>query len=584
MSVPTKSLITLASRDSLLALAQTIDAALRLDAAGLTVRIKSLKTAGDIKLDAPLYKVAEQTTEKEGRAFFTKELDEALLVGHADAAVHSFKDLPVDSVPGIQAPLLFSETTGADVLITLAGFPIEKDGAHMVVGTSSLRRIHQLRYALPAAKTVLLRGNVVTRLKKLNAGDAQMNAIVIAGAGLRRLQSFAALPVEKYTKFLTEELSLHLAAELKNFHEFFHSDLTVAEIPELQFPTAPGQGVLALQFSDKAAPTYAKMLRDVFFEHDEISRRVDLERSVMTELATGCHAPLGVSALRTKNKFYNIALCFSKKTNTDAVTFENSIYLRRQVLAASREISAEVKHGFPDLIWWGKDRAPTSMPNMKSVIVIEQKIFTVNAPVKNFDTIFVASPSVCPWLKEHATLICGPIVAAGAKTAAILKEAFPTAQITYSETGIGFAAALALIPKDTKLLWLGSQNGEDRARKFAAAHLNTEFLAVYQNIPKSAATLNAEYPFLQDSNILKAALHLVTAGTVAASFITYLKSAELSAASISCFGPSAAEIISAHGYDIYHRSTSTTFENYLQEIAGDATLMSETFAAFKDNQ
>mgnify|MGYP005853759961 CR=1 FL=1 len=187
---------------------------MRLETAGFVPRIVSMKAAGDIKLNAPLYAVAAQPGAKEGRAFFTRELDDALLSGRADAAVHSFKDLPTEKVPGIGDPIFFCEEHGSDVLLLGKHIALAPDGAGLVIGTSSLRRIHQLQLVLPRATTVTLRGNVITRLEKLLAGDDGINSILIASAGLRRLTGFAELPESKYAHLVPPAVLEHIRREL----------------------------------------------------------------------------------------------------------------------------------------------------------------------------------------------------------------------------------------------------------------------------------------------------------------------------------------------------------------------------------
>ncbi|HMY11146.1 MAG TPA: hypothetical protein PKC74_05965, partial [Turneriella sp.] len=263
--------ITLASRDSLLALTQTIEAAMRLEAAGFAPRIVSMKTAGDIKLNAPLYSVAQQSGNKEGRAFFTRELDDALLSGRADAAVHSFKDLPTEKVPGIGEPYFFCEEHGSDVLLLGEKTVMSTDGAGLVIGTSSLRRIHQLQLVLPAARTVTLRGNVITRLEKLLAGENEINAILIAAAGLRRLTAFAEVPENRYAHLVVPAALEHIRRELARLAASEAARARAIELPERYFPTAPGQGVLALQLSAEAEARYSGAVAAVYAEHQQIA-------------------------------------------------------------------------------------------------------------------------------------------------------------------------------------------------------------------------------------------------------------------------------------------------------------------------
>ncbi|HRP69365.1 MAG TPA: hypothetical protein PLY93_07525, partial [Turneriella sp.] len=343
--------LLLASRDSLLALAQTIEAAIRLEKVGFTPKIAALKTAGDLKLDSPLYRVADQGT-KEGRAFFTRELDDALITGRADAAVHSFKDLPAEKIDGISNPILFSETSTADILLSTDPLSLAEGGKNYTIGTSSLRRIHQLGFAWPYAKTVTLRGNIVTRLRKLIEKHDSINAILIAEAGFKRMKEFMGIPVEKYAHFLDEATLEHLTIELEHFKTYLSQKLYTHALPESKFPTAPGQGVLAFQFSEKERHKFTEHLDEIFPEHPRTAARALLERSVMTGLETGCHAPLGVSAHYTNGDTFHVSLCFSKSTTTSPVGFANSVFIERTTLSADALVD-EVRRPFETIYWWG---------------------------------------------------------------------------------------------------------------------------------------------------------------------------------------------------------------------------------------
>ncbi|NUO71385.1 MAG: hydroxymethylbilane synthase [Frateuria sp.] len=174
------SLLRIATRKSALALWQAEHVAARLRAAhpGLAVELVPMTTRGDEIADRPLATIG-------GKGLFLKELEVAMLEGRADLAVHSLKDVPAELEPGFVLPAMLPRADAADAFVsnqhaTLAALP---RGAR--VGTSSLRRQAQLRAARPDLQLVDLRGNVNTRLAKLDAGD--YDAIVLACAGLERL-------------------------------------------------------------------------------------------------------------------------------------------------------------------------------------------------------------------------------------------------------------------------------------------------------------------------------------------------------------------------------------------------------------
>ncbi|HEY4113114.1 MAG TPA: hydroxymethylbilane synthase [Rhizomicrobium sp.] len=172
------STLRIGTRGSALALAQANMVRDALAARGLVCEIVPLKTTGDRITDRPLADIG-------GKGLFTKELEEALLSGRIDLAVHSMKDVPVDLPAGLKIAAILPREDARDVFIsrkarTLAELP--KDAR---VGTSSVRRQAQVLRARPDVEIVSLRGNVDTRLRKLQAGD--YDAIILALAGLKRL-------------------------------------------------------------------------------------------------------------------------------------------------------------------------------------------------------------------------------------------------------------------------------------------------------------------------------------------------------------------------------------------------------------
>ncbi len=144
----------------------------------LTVELTAIKTQGDRILEVPLARVG-------GKGLFVKEIEEALLEGRVDLAVHSMKDMPADLPAGLCIGPVPERENPSDALVSIggAGLMALKPGAR--VGTSSLRRAAQLRHARPDLVIVSLRGNLDTRLGKLDQG--QMDAVVLAAAGMRRL-------------------------------------------------------------------------------------------------------------------------------------------------------------------------------------------------------------------------------------------------------------------------------------------------------------------------------------------------------------------------------------------------------------
>jgi hydroxymethylbilane synthase len=175
-----KKNIVIATRKSELALWQAKHAAALLRAAhpGLEVELLPMVTRGDIVLDQPLARIG-------GKGLFLKELEKALFDGAADIAVHSMKDVPVEQVPGLQVDVLLPRANPFDALLSREGHGLDDLPPGARVGTSSLRRQCQLQALRPDLRVLDLRGNVNTRVRKLQDGD--YDAIVLACAGLERL-------------------------------------------------------------------------------------------------------------------------------------------------------------------------------------------------------------------------------------------------------------------------------------------------------------------------------------------------------------------------------------------------------------
>lgn len=176
----TPDTVRIATRESPLAVwqAEHVRALLQRAHPGLAVELVRMSTQGDKMLDAPLAKVG-------GKGLFVKELEQSMLDGRADLAVHSMKDVPVDLPPGLHLPVVLEREQPFDAFVSdrydgLAALPA---GARL--GTSSLRRQAQLHELRPDLEIVTLRGNVGTRLRKLESGD--FDAIILACAGLIRL-------------------------------------------------------------------------------------------------------------------------------------------------------------------------------------------------------------------------------------------------------------------------------------------------------------------------------------------------------------------------------------------------------------
>lgn len=238
----------------------------------LALEQKIITTVGDANPTMPLH---EPTAEASG--LFTRQLEEALLSREIDFAVHSLKDLPVVTPPGLTLAAILPRASTSDLLITLqpeglAGLP-----AKAVVGTSSPRRTEILRKERPDLRFTSIRGNVPTRLRKLamNQRGHPLDAIVLARAGLERL-GYNLQIINGTGEFLFDQTILHVTEQ------------------NTMLP-APGQGAIAIETRIEEGPTSATAFLAAL--HDEKTALcVHTERLLLRYLGGGCHMALGALA------------------------------------------------------------------------------------------------------------------------------------------------------------------------------------------------------------------------------------------------------------------------------------------------
>ncbi len=210
--------IKIGTRGSQLALWQAnwVKSALESRNPGISVDLLVIKTKGDKILDVPLAKIG-------GKGLFVKEIEEALLDGRIDLAVHSMKDMPAEIPDGLCICAIPERENPKDVLISRNGLKFHELPEGSTVGTGSLRRAAQLRYKRPDLLISPLRGNLDTRLRKLETGD--MDAVILAAAGLRRLQF-----EHKITEYLDPEIMLPAAGQGALCIETRENDSDIASV------------------------------------------------------------------------------------------------------------------------------------------------------------------------------------------------------------------------------------------------------------------------------------------------------------------------------------------------------------------
>lgn len=259
------TVLRIATRKSPLALwqARHVQQLLQRHHPQLQVELVPLKTRGDIILDTPLARIG-------GKGLFVKELEQALLDGRADIAVHSMKDVPALFPDGLDLIAICEREDPRDAFVSSRYASLQELPLHSVVGTASLRRQSQLLALRPDLRITTLRGNVGTRLTKLDEGE--FDAIILASSGLKRLG-------------LTDRIRAYLS-------------------PEISLP-APGQGAIGIEARADDARTRALLAP---LHHPKTAQCVLAERAVNARLNGSCQVPLGSYAEQQSDTLWLRAL------------------------------------------------------------------------------------------------------------------------------------------------------------------------------------------------------------------------------------------------------------------------------------
>lgn len=252
MATAERKALVIGTRGSKLALWQSEYIKAKLEAAtGLPVSLMIIKTTGDKILDVPLAKVG-------GKGLFTKELEVELAAGTVDLCVHSMKDVPTELPPGMYIAATPKRVDPRDALVSGAGYSLETLPEGAKVGTSSLRRVAQVRNLRPDVHIVDVRGNLDTRMRK--AEDGEVDVVILASAGITRMG-------------WAERISSY--------------------IPTEQMVSAVGQGAIGIEIRDDDDFMIDVMAR---VNHPETFTCVTAERVVMRKLEGGCQVPIGAYA------------------------------------------------------------------------------------------------------------------------------------------------------------------------------------------------------------------------------------------------------------------------------------------------
>ncbi|AKB27217.1 Porphobilinogen deaminase [Methanosarcina siciliae T4/M] len=244
------------TRGSQLALAQTENVARLLKERGVETSIQIIKTSGDRFTDRPLHAVSG------GVGAFVRELDDVMLAGEIDIAVHSMKDMPTIRPEGLPTVAVLKRDTPFDILLTYDGTTLDELPEQAIIGTSSLRRTAQIRRYRPDLITQELRGNIDTRLRKLKEG--KYDGILLAKAGLERM-------------------GWEIEGEILS--------------PDFFCPS-PNQGTVAVV--TRADPEIEAAVSGL--DHTESRIVTEIERILISELGGGCTTPIGSYAELTPDK------------------------------------------------------------------------------------------------------------------------------------------------------------------------------------------------------------------------------------------------------------------------------------------
>jgi hydroxymethylbilane synthase len=354
--------VIIGTRGSELALWQANFVKDSLAAINITAELKIIKTQGDRILNLSFDKL-------EGKGFFTKELEEELLAGTIDLAVHSHKDLPTENPPGLIIAAVSEREDPAELLLILKDvvdvhqkLSVKYGG---LVGTSSNRRKAQLLAIRPDLEIDDLRGNVPTRIGKLR--DEKYDAIMLAKAGVTRL-----------------------GIDLSEFH--------VEELTATEFIPAPAQGALAIQIRESNTELF-EILQAL--NHPDVAEELSLERGVLKMFGGGCHLPLGVYCRRDDGKFQ----VFTSKAE-DGEGFPDRYFIESDTLdgVADKIVARFAKdRKFPNKVFISRDISETSYFRKaleKHKIEIEARSLIRTVPVitkfdsyilKNIDWVFFTS-------------------------------------------------------------------------------------------------------------------------------------------------------------------------------------------------
>jgi len=357
----TRGTIRLATRGSDLAKRQTASVGDRLSTRRLAVETIEVSTRGDEIRDELIHRLGKTGA-------FVRALDEKVLDGDVDAAVHSMKDMPTESPPELVVAGVPERAPAGDVLVTPDGSELDDMPESAVVGTSSLRRGAQLRRERPDLQVESLRGNVDTRLEKLLAPGLQREH-------QRRLDAededegehpdnfdrsveewfdgLAELERRAMERAVETEYDAVVLAEAGLKRSGLLDTVSTTRLPRESFVPSPGQGAIAVTARDDAEAT--ETIRDLV--DDPVTRvETTVERTILAELGGGCIAPIGVYAV-VQGQYVHVTVQVLSLDGTEAVERSADLPITDHAEAAA-DLAAELRdEGAAELIDRAREEA-----------------------------------------------------------------------------------------------------------------------------------------------------------------------------------------------------------------------------------
>ncbi|MDB9990552.1 hydroxymethylbilane synthase [Flavobacteriales bacterium] len=458
--------ITIGSRGSNLALWQANFVKYKLSNLGVDSDIKIIKTNGD--------KIQNLSFDKmEGKGFFTKEIENALLKNKIDLAVHSLKDLETDQPNGLCIAAIPKREDADDVLLINSNSVDESQVFNVikspVVGTSSARRKNQLLLFREDVVIKDMRGNVPTRINKLRTKE--YDAIVLAKAGLNRLKI-------DLSEFYVQELSVN------------------------SFIPAPGQGALALQTreSDK---DLKRILEKI--SHKDSQENVNFEREILNGINGSCHSPLGVYSVKDQNGVRTSWVSYSDKVNETPIRF---ISKSSDTKAIVNKINSKI---YPFSIWISRILAKDSVFNkltksspisLTAESLIEMKILKIDS-LPSCDWIFINSAfAVNSIMYLKNSLKSKKIAAFGQSTAKYLQKSGLKVEFVGEGVPSDVAQSFSSILKSEEKVFFPSSNRSLGTVQSVLENRNKIVLETYQTLIIDKKVENHDFlVFTSPSNV-----------------------------------------------------------------------------------